>query len=340
MNSSKPKDTASEKSGDCEHFPFPAVLVDPMFEILERNRLAQKLLLPPWRLRRYLKKFEKGEKKDRFFVSNLEDRCYFVAFLCHPRGYLIAFLENLLYLYQPLTRAILSEGVELMGQWQAHEALLLQGFGEEKDRALAERIAARTCRIREQMAMVHRLLSLTGRTLSKPLSCNASGLIRLLQSKLKEHRITLDFDGEKGVNCFVSPEALVAVVVNLVQFVLVYEGESRLNLALKPRKDQWVLRLSFREREGLFSDFAALFEMVKNGTELPRAIGLAPLFSSMILCRENGLELELFSDGEVGRIDLVLPDGKEQEVQFLGSKLAKEEKVVEAWIAQILFPNL
>ncbi len=338
MNSEKLEAVAGVQGGDLERFPFPVISVDPDFELLERNRLAQKLLLPPWQLRRYLKELRKKGCKERFFVSSLENRSYFVALLSRPSGYWIAFLENLFYFYEPLTRPLLGEGVELMGQWQDRERFSADLFGQEKHRALSDRITARTCRLREQMSMLHRLLSLSGRAWQEPCWCDVAGLIRILQRKLKEHRITLELDSTAQGSCPVSPEALIAAVVNLVQFVLVYEGESHLHLCQDRGETTQVLHVSFREREGLFSDFSKLFESVGTGKELPGVIGLAPLFSAMILCRENGMKMELFSDGDVGRIDLILPNGKDYDVQFLGTKLGKEEAMAEAWIRQILFP--
>ena len=236
-----------------ENYLFPAVVVREDLSLIARNRLAKKLLPAPWKLRQYLKHMEGGGSEERWLLSEWEDVRWFVGVIRRDDFRLLVFLENLFPLYEPLARRLFEEEDDLLEEMLNTNRDAASG--PELRESLCARVAARTFRLRRQIGLCRSLFSISEKSRRRdvkmdPTVCCVTRLAAILEQKLKQYRLDLAYVRRENYSAFVSPWALLAVMINLVQFAAVYEGDERVELLLEQRGRTLWMKLSYAGRQG------------------------------------------------------------------------------------------
>ncbi|MBR3837122.1 MAG: hypothetical protein IKJ74_03165 [Clostridia bacterium] len=102
-----------------------------------------------------------------------------------------------------------------------------------------------------------------------------------------------------------------------------------------------VLRLSFAfsDEENIFSAMASLFQADGDFSCFSAAMGLAPLFSVIALCRMSGIGLEMRRQEKAAQIVMTMPGGRANASFFLENSETPDEAWFESWLREILFLN-
>ena len=301
--------------------PYPVVLVNEQGEILSRNRLAQKLLPPPSRLKGFLKNL--GEKrKAPIFEAELCDIRYFVGVLPEKDGcFSLCFLEHFLPFYEPFSRMILSEMQgffwELFSEGGKRETQLsLPGF--------LDALAARTYRLRNEEKGYLRLLQMRNYVPGESVSCSVEGFFHHLQATLSKRGIRLTLEGGADTAVAFSTEAFTLLALNLVQFAYLFEGADEIFVHTEKRDGKVELCFSFPDP----AHFSSVLSRLLDGKEeqIPGALLVSPLFCALCLCRKENILWKIRQKDNRFEFSVFLPLAKEMPAAFLAESTAKEVK--------------
>ncbi len=318
-----------------ETLPFPVVALSEEGRPVFRNRLAKKLLPPPSRLGRFLEWAWEGAKEKVILTATLEGVSYFVGLTRWSEYTVLSFLETLLPLHPVFSRALLERARELFPEFDRAAARLLEkrtGGKEEKEHL--DRISARIRRLREEEGSYLRLMRLSERSWDEPTSCSLDGFLRVLTGAMQKARVTLFVSCPSSAGVWVSPAVLGFVMVNLLHFIVLFEGEDRIDVSVEAGEKESVIELCFPDREGLFSLYGTLTR-TGGETVFPQALAFAPLFCAMTVCRECGLSLYLFRREEKGILRLTLPGSFRMPEAFLGARDARDDAAMAQWVREI-----
>lgn len=324
-----------ETMPDPEQYPVPALLIDQNFVLKKRNRRAEKLLPPPWRLRRLLEQMKKEKEERRWRLAILDGVSYLVGLLPGKDFFAVVFAESLFPLQESLLRHFLGEGLDTLENY-THA---MEGGSEFRENTeLMERVTTRTFRLREEMHAYHWYLSLSKRRWREPCILNLRKFLDGFFIRLKEMRVFATLSCPKAA-VQVSPDVLAALVLNLVQFIAVYEGV--FNPSVSAELEGKMLRLSFTfsDEENIFFAMASLFRKDGDFSEFSAAMGLTPLFSVIALCRMSGIGLEMHQGEGTARIVMTMPGGGADASFFLENSETPDEAWFETWVREILLFN-
>ena len=320
---------------DPDRFPVPAVLTDADFTLIKRNRRAEKLLPPPWRLRRFLEQMKKESKDRRWHLAVLDGISYLVGLFPEESGFTVVFAESLFPLQESLLQHFFEKGLDTLETY-THAA---EGASEYSENAeLMERVTTRAFRLRQEMHAYHWYLSVSRRGWREPAVLDLRKFLEAFFVKLREMRVFASLSCP-AVAVQVSPDVLAALVLNLVQYITVYEGVFDPAVSAELRGKHLRLCFSFPDGEKIFCAMARLFEAEGDFSEFPGAMGLTPLFSVITLCRMNGIKMEMRQRGETAQIVMTMPGGEAKDSFFLESGEKPDEAWVETWLREILFLN-
>lgn len=136
--------------------------------------------------------------------------------------------------------------------------------------------------------------------------------------------------------CILPPEILVALVLNLVRFVMVYVGGEGMELSLVRSEERHLLTLGFSDRHGLFE---MLSELLNHhfSAEREELSSLSPLLLSIVICRRYGIGLEASASEGKGQIEVSFKATAQKPEFFLGTRPEEEETLLREWVAEIFF---
>ncbi len=304
-----------EMTEHLEAFPFPVVVLDEKEEIFYRNRLAKRLLPPPYRLKKQMKRDSFPQKRG-FSQVCLDDISYFTAVFSFMGRDCVFFLENFLPFYESLSRVVLEEANSSF--WN------LLPFGEEEKHLSAsflDGFAARTYRLRQAEKDYLRLLQLRSRSFENIASCSLQGFFRHLSGLLLKRGIKLESRCPAEAAVRIDPSELTFIILNLVHFVFLFEGEDRISVFADKKKDGYRIFLKFADREGFLSAMKAL---LLGEEPLPCAMNCIPFLCMASVCNKERFHWSVREDkGEV-EISFVLPASDFLPDAFLSDTAAKE----------------
>lgn len=299
--------------------PYPALVANEEGQVLYRNRLAKKLLPAPHRLRRFLLERAETEKK-RFFEASLEGVCYYVGTTQVQNGrYLVCFLESFLPFYEPLSRIILEQMQTFFwDMFPGEDSVHTEGTAKE----ILDGIAARTFRLRTEEKGYLRLLKMKDRIPGEAVSCSISGFFRHLEQALEKRGIFLSASCPPRAAVKISPDSLSFLILNLVQFVYLFEGEHEIRAAVVQMEEGYRLSFAFSDRNLLFDSLETLF-CGKESLDAHLLLAV-PLLCAIRLCSEDGVPWIL--RGEAGQVTFTfsLPAGDRLPDAFLSETMAEE----------------
>lgn len=324
-----------ETMPDLEQYPVPVLLTDQNFVLKKRNRRAEKLLPPPWRLRRLLEQMKKEKEERRWHLATLDGISYLVGLIPWEDFFAVVFAESLFPLQESLLRHFLGEGLDVLENY----TLAMEGDAEFRENAeLMERVTTRTFRLREEMHAYHWYLSLSRRKWKEPTVLDLRKFLEGFFVKLKEMRVFAALSCPDAA-VQISPDVLAALVLNLVQFITVYEGVFTPVVSAEIKERRLHLRFSFDDREHVFSAMANLFRKDGDFSDFSAAMGLVPLLSVIVLCRMNGVDLEMRQGEGVAHIVMTMPGSPADASFFLENNEIPDEAWFETWLREIFFSN-
>ncbi len=295
--------------------PFPALKLDENGEVFYRNRLAKRLLPPPSRLK---KQMERSSFPKRGCISQvcLDGILYFTGVFSVGEAEYVFFLENFLPFYENLSRMVLEESNTCF--WD-----LLPGGEEEKSLTpgFLDGYAARTYRLRQVEKDYLRLLQLRSRRFEHISSCSLQGFFRHLSELLLKRGIRLESECPAEATVRIDPSELTFIVLNLVHFAFLFEGEDRLFAFVKKKGDGYRITLEFADSAGFLSVMKALFlgEVPDSG-----AMHCIPFLCMTSACDKERFYWSVQEEKGRIRVSFVLPGSDFLPDAFLSDTAAKE----------------
>lgn len=298
-----------------ETFPFPALISDGRGNLLHRNRMAKGLLPSPWRLRRFL--LQKREEKE-IFSAQMDGRYYFVGKIQREDCFLFIFLESFLPFYPAVSHALLKEAVEhmeLLCKEEQTQTLPKEG------KHLQEGLIARTVKIRRESDAYFRLLNAKSYATGRQAVLDLPSYLEAVKRELAGKRVVLEVEKSEPLGACFSPSSLAFILLSVLQFVFLFQGEERIRAKAKKRGNRVALSLIFPDEEGLFAAFFALTEEEKTQKRpFPAGVGLSPLFSALAVCREERLNVRILFENGQGTMEILLPGAGVLPEAFLGTE--------------------
>lgn len=298
-----------------ELLPFPALALSEEGEIFYRNRLAKRLLPPPSRLKKQMGRASFPKKGNLAQVS-LDGVLYFTGVFPVEKVECVFFLENFLPFYEGLSRLVMEEANTCF--WD-----LLPGGEKEKkiSPVLIDGFAARTYRLRQVERDYLRLLQLKERRFDNISSCSLQGFFRHLSELLLKRGIHLESTCPAEAAVQIDPSELTFIVLNLVHFAFLFEGESCLFASVDQKGDGCRITVKFADPEGFLSVIKAILlgEVPDSGV----------MHCIPFLCVASACDKERFYwsvQEEKGKIavSFVLPASDFMPEAFLSDTAAKE----------------
>jgi hypothetical protein len=295
--------------------PFPALALDEGGEIFYRNRLAKRLLPPLSKLKKQMGKSSFPRKGSISQVS-LDNILYFAGMFSVEGADCVFFLENFLPFHEGLSRLVLEESNSCF--WD----LLPNGEDERKCSPMElDGVAARTHRLRCAERDYLRLLQLKDKEFKNVSSCSLQGFFKHLANLLVKRGIRLENDCPAEASVSIDPSELIFIVLNLVHFAYLFEGEDRLFISVEKQGDCYRIAADFSDPGGFLSVIRALLlgEVPATG-----AIHCIPF-----LCLTRVCDKERFSwsvrekEGKIA-VSFLLPASDFMPDTFLSDAAAKE----------------
>lgn len=294
---------------------FPALGLDENGEVLCRNRLAKRLLPPPSRLKKQMKKasFPKEGGLSQVFLDGV---LYFTGVFFVEEVKCVFFLENFLPFYENLSRMIMEEANTCF--WD----LLPDGKREKSlPPDFVDGFAARTYRLRQVEKDFLRLLQLKNRSFENVSSCSLQGFFRHLSELLLKRGICLEAvcPGEAAVS--IDPSELTFIVLHLAYFAFLFEGEDRLFAVAEKKKDGYRITVEFADPSGFLEAVKALLlgEMPTSG-----AMHCIPFLCMASACDKERFFWSVREEKGKIKISFVLPESDFMPDAFLSDATTKE----------------
>lgn len=304
-----------------KELPYPAILVGEKGQIIEKNRLARRLIPGGAELKGFLQKIKEKEAEP-LFEASLDSVRYFVAVIPENETCKrICFLEHFLPFYEPFSQMFLGEMKDFF--WQLFLGQESNSF-RELTPALLDAIAARSIRLRDEEKAYLRLLDMRSYKPGERVSCSVSGFFHHLTGALARRGIHLDFEIASESGVLFSTAGFTHLVLNLVQFAYLFDGVEDMKVSVGETKRK--LRFSFSFPDHLNFSFLCSSLLKGEIKEIPDALLSTPLFSVLCLCRKENLKWML-SAGE-GRLlfEVFLPRAEILPSAFLSDASAEEVK--------------
>ncbi len=247
----------------------------------------------------------------------IEEISYFVGVF--PRkGYRVAvFLENFLPFYEHLSRLILDEMNTLF--WD----LLPDGEGKNPSPAFLDSFAARTYRLRREQRGYLRLLQLKEQKFSNPSSCSLEGFFRYLSEALGKRGLSVESVCPEGAAVKIDSAALSFLILNLVHFAYLIEGENKIRIVSSKKKDGYMISLRFFDKEGFLDVMQSLLMGDKTSF---RALLSVPFLCVARLCGGENFPWSAEVLEKEVKIEFLLPASDTLPDSFLSDATAKEVK--------------
>lgn len=301
--------------------PYPAVVIGEKGQILEKNRLARRLLPPGGELKAFLQKI--GEKEEApMFEATLSSVRYFVVVLpLNENRKRVCFLEHFLPFYESFSKIVLDQMNEFFWQLFPKEKSLTS---KDLTPSFLDEIAARSVRLRGEEKAYLRLLDMRSYVPEKRVSCSVSGFFRHLSPALSRRGMKLDFSCSDDAAVLFSTAAFTHLVLNLVQFAYLFEGAGDLKVQAEETKRKIRLRFSFPDH----LNFSFLCRSLLEGEteKIPEALLSSPMFCVLCLCRKEKLNWSL--SASAGRLffEVSIPRAELLPSAFLSDTSAEEVK--------------
>ncbi|MBE6712428.1 MAG: hypothetical protein E7580_02775 [Ruminococcaceae bacterium] len=299
-----------------ERLPYPVLALAKNGKILHRNRLAKGLLPSLSKLREILP----SNSFDGDFLQEmrLDGIAYLVVRLAErDGGCLLCFFEHFLPLQEGLSRAILGKMQDFF--WTLFEKEGMESFG--KNGAYLDQIAARACSLRRSGDDYLRLLSNRDSFCEEKKICSLSGFFNYLQRALDAMGIRASFRFPEHVNVLSEGEVLSYLVLNLIHFARLYEGESFVFLDVTEEGDHLRFSVEFSDGGGVASSLETL---IRCGKEDEKLLCTLPMLCVLRICLDKGIPWTAERRDEKIRFSFLLSKGKEAPVLFLSDATAAE----------------
>jgi len=315
----------------------PAVVVNVQYALCFRNRMAQRLLPPPWKLKRYLTILGKELGTAGMTQVKWGDTVYFAETVnvsgCSTH-FLLLFTETFLPFQEPFSRYLIRENLSCFRQFGTSSEQRSAASGSD---ALADRIASRLYGQRQHYYAYYRLLTVNQTVEKAPVSFDSVHLLKKISDSLKGARIGFRVNAEKDLRVFATPSSFLFSVLSVVQFLKVFEGQDDVSVTAK-EKGGWVeLTFSFFDREGLFGAFSSLMEWEED--RFPETMGMIPLLFAMSVAKKEGMKFRVTVRENLGEVVVKIPLSKEPSALFLGSRRELETVLVEETVRKIFYPE-
>lgn len=303
-----------------QDLPCPVILVGEEGEVLWRNRLAQKLLPPPCRLKRFLYQFQE-KQGEIVFEAELDKIRYFVAVFPENNGaFRLCFFEDFLPFYEPFSRVVLEEMQDFF--WHLFEEKE-QREKEVSAPGFLDSLAARTYRLRQEEKAYLRLLKMRSYVPQERVSCSVSGFFHHLQSALATRGLRLLLDCPENASAEFSTGAFSLLALNLIQFVYLFEGGDEVSVCVREAEEKIFFEFSFADPSGLSKVFGETF-MEGGDKKIPDALVCSPLFCALCLCRRENVAWQILAENGQIRFAFSLPRALALPAAFLAESTSEE----------------
>lgn len=305
-----------------EALPYPAVVLPKEGRRLYRNRLARRLLPPAARLREILTAAEL-ENDDFLRKIRLDSIDYLLVSLALENGAVaFCFFEHFLPLQEALSRALVRKMKDFLWALLEKENEPLSG-----NAVYLDQIAARACALRSHGDDYLRLLDAAELFCGeKPQTCSLEGFFVHLKRALDVRGIPTVFSFPKGATVLSEGAVLSYLVLNLVHFARLFEGERQVELSVCSEAEGLCFSVSFPDDGAVAS---SLEDLICRGQEHEKLLYLLPMLCILHVCLEKGIPWSVRQEGELLFFSFVLAKGIEKPVLFLSDATAEE-------IAQLL----
>ncbi len=296
--------------------PYPAVILQKESGNLRCNRMARRLLPPAVRLRGILAELFDGNE-DLLQEIRLESVSYLlVGFSVTEGERLFCFFEHLLPLQEAISRVLVQKMRDFF--W-----LLANRETEPKgnNTAYLDQIAARVCALRSRSDEYLRLLDVPDGFCEESKSCCLDGFFTYLQRALDIQGIHASFSVPKGVTVVSQGTILSYLVLNLLYFVHLYEGEHRIKLLVLKENTHVRFSVSFRDEMSIMSSLESL---IYSGDGDENVLRILPMLCILRVCLENQIPWTLQRNGASATLSFLLPKGEEKPVLFLSDAVSAE----------------
>lgn len=302
--------------------PYPAVTLPEKGKRFYRNRLARRLLPPSGKLREILSAHT-FENEDFLQEIRLDSIAYLLVVLPMADGVrVLCFFEHFLPLQEALSRALVRNMKEFF--WALLDKENEPCAGQV---VYLDRIAARVCAMRAQGDNYLRLLDASelsrGETAK---TCSIDGFFAHMKRALDICGIQTELSFPRGATVLSEGSVLSFLVLNLVHFVRLFEGERRIRLSVSEEGEYLRFSVSFPDGGAVAASFENLI-CNREGDE--KLLHTLPLLCILRVCLENGIPWSVGQDGDMLSVSFLLAKGEEKPVLFLSDATAEE-------IAQLL----
>lgn len=300
-----------------EALPYPAVILPIKGKRLYRNRLARRLLPPAARLRELLTA-SRLESDDVLKEMRLDSVAYLLISLALEDGdTAFFFFEHFLPLQEALSRALVLRMKDFL--WalleKEHEA-------HSQNAVYLDQIAARACALRSHGDDYLRLLDASDLLFAEEAqSCSLDGFFGHLKRALDVRGIQTSFSFPKGSTVLSEGAVLSYLVLNLVHFVRLFEGERRVKVSVQSRANGLRFSVNFPDDGAVVS---SLEELICRGGVHEKLLHILPMLCILRVCMAKGIPWSVSRKGNRLSFSFILAKGIEKPVLFLSDAAAEE----------------
>ena len=305
-----------------EALPYPAVVLPMKGKRLYRNRLARRLLPPSARIRELLTA-SRIENDDVLKEIRLDSVAYLlVSFALEDGDTAFFFFEHFLPLQEALSRALVLSMKDFL--WVLLEK---ENEAHSQNAVYLDQIAARACALRSHSDDYLRLSDASELLFEeKAQSCSLDGFFGHLKRALDVRGIPTSFSFPKGSTVLSEGAVLSYLVLNLVHFARLFEGERRVKISVQSRANDLCFSVNFSDDGAVVS---SLEELICRGGVHEKLLHILPMLCILRICMEKGIPWSVSRKGNRLFFSFVLAKGIEKPVLFLSDAAAEE-------IAQLL----
>ena len=307
--------------------PFSAVVLSEDGALIFCNRLAKKLLPPPWQCKRFLNQRKREIARGAIFSAVLEETAYFVSSIGFSDGKrAVFFLEKFYPFYESFSQALLESADELFREEDWRWLLSEENTRNETEKnAYLDGVIARTRRFRRDRALYLRLLRSRQWQKQEPAPCDIEGFFRFREELSRQYGMTLAFSCKEELTAWVAPRSLSYGVLNILQFIFLFSGTGEVSVLCEREKREVCLRFSYEDRGELFT----LYNSLLQGKEEARGILLAPLLCTQAIFPEEQVRLVLCRQDKQTEIQIRMPAADAVPCAFFSKKESKEAAELE-----------
>lgn len=293
--------------------PYPAVVMTEGKGRLLRNRLARCLLPSSSRLNGVLSEFG-----DEFMRElSLDGVSYLVVAFSEENERIFCFFEHFLPFQEVLSRAVVGKMQDFL--WSL--------LNEEERPCLEtslfhEQISARVCSLRRHGDNYLRLLN-TASILGKEeaSTCSLNGFFHCLQTALLACGVGVSFEVREEATVYTESGVLSFLVLNLVHFARLFEGEENVCLDVSEETDGFRFSVTVSDEGSVADSFEKLIRYGKDGDAL---LNTLPLLCILRVCMEKGIPWTVKQHNGKISFSLLLAKGEKKPVLFFSDATAAE----------------